>query len=148
MPALLWQTISAVAGPVGPAAVFVLLCPVIGIARAAEISLQVTATVDSCPGKSEITVIRGTDVTYCYAVGNPDAIATLTDVRVTDDQFGGQPVLVVPDLSPGDTRTLQHIKVFLSHDTISFVTARATPVIDGVAQPEVSATDSVEVDVQ
>ncbi|MBK8210706.1 MAG: hypothetical protein IPK78_12825 [Rhodospirillales bacterium] len=51
-------------------------------------------------------MIRGTDVTYCYAVGNLDATATLTNIRVTDDQFGGQPVVFVPDLAPGDTRIL------------------------------------------
>ena len=72
----------------------------------------------------------------------------MTDVRITDDQFGAEPVGVIPDLPPGGAPMLAHTKVFLTHDTISFVTVRATPVISGVPQPEVSASDSVEIDVQ
>ncbi|HYN39186.1 MAG TPA: hypothetical protein VES39_08035, partial [Rhodospirillales bacterium] len=85
---------------------------------------------------------------YCYDIGNADPQVTLTDVRVLDDQFGAEPVARLDLLPPGGRQMLTHTKVFLSHDTVSFVTVRATPSIGGVPQPEVSATDSVEVDVQ
>lgn len=120
----------------------------VGSLRAAEISLQATASVEDCPGDVQIIATRGSDITYCYDVGNPDAQATLTDVRVTDDQFGAEPIGTIARLGPGDRQMLTHTKIFLSHDTVSFVTARATPVIGNAPQPEVSATASVAVDVQ
>jgi hypothetical protein len=117
-------------------------------ASAAGVTLQATVNVDKCPGDASITVISGSDVVYCYDIGNPDALTTLTEVRVFDDQSGADPVARIATLAPGARQMLTHTKVFLNRDTISFVTVRAVPLVGGQPLPEVSATDSVQVDVQ
>lgn len=112
------------------------------------IILELTATVDRCPGGDPITVLRGTDVTYCYTVSNGDRVTTLTDIRVTDDQFGADAVGRIARLEPGETRTLTATRPALTHDQTSFATAAGTPALGAQVFPPVSAGDSVRVDVR
>lgn len=117
-------------------------------ARAQTMAVEVTATVGQCPGGTDITVVRGTDVAYCYVVFNPNDATTLTNVEVVDDQFGPAPVATIPSLAPGATETVTATRTFLSHDTISFVTVSATPRAQGVTLPRLVVHDQVSVYVQ
>lgn len=117
-------------------------------ACAQTMAVDVTATADQCPGGQEITVLRGTDVIYCYAVSNLGDAATLTNVHVVDDQFGPDPVATIATLPPGVEQTVTATRTFLSHDTTSFVTVTATPVLQGQTLPPVIVQDSVSVDIQ
>lgn len=124
------------------------LFAVTSAAQAQVMAVEVTATVEECPGGTEITVVRGSDVVYCYAVANLGDSATLTNVQVVDDQFGPDPVATIEALPPGAVQTLTATKVFLSHETTSFVTVTARPSLQGQTLPPVVVRDSVSVDIQ
>jgi hypothetical protein len=111
------------------------------------IAIVVTATVDRCPGSSEVTVVRDTDVVYCYAVTNTDTVTTLTNVAVVDDQFGPDAIGTIENLAPGATETVSATRMSVTHDVTSFATATATPVFGAQSFAPVSARDSITIDV-
>lgn len=112
------------------------------------IAVDLTATVDQCPGDNELTVERDTDVTWCYAVSNTDGVTTLTGIEVTDSQFGPDPVGAIASLAPGSTQVLTASRPMVTHQTESFATATGTPVFGAQTFPPVSARDSASVAVQ
>lgn len=122
----------------------------VGVVQATPgIAFSFTVAVDGgCPGRNEVVVSRGTDITYCYEVTNPDSVTTLSGIQVTHDLFGPDPVGAVDALAPGATRMLTATRPMLMHDQTSFATAIGAPVFGQQVFPAVTVRSSVVADVQ
>jgi hypothetical protein len=119
------------------------------VQAAPGIDLQLTAAVDGrCPGHSDSVATRGTDITYCYAVRNTDDVTTLTNIEVTHDLFGPEPVGSIDTLAPGATQILSATKPMLMHQQTSFATASGAPVFGQQTFPPVAAQNSTVIDVR